>query len=446
MATIIRDVVIFGEGGEQVQGDCLIEDGRIAELGRVTGAADEQIDGGGLWLWPGAFDTHVHLREPGTPHKEDWETASRAAAAGGVTSAFDMPNTDPATTTAALWEDKAAQIPRRSIINLGLYLGATPHNTAEYEAVARRAVALKVFMASSTGDLLVDKPEDQERVFAAWPGLICVHAEDEPRILARTAMFRDREDVAVHSALRDPEAARLGVMQAARLAARFGRRLHVLHASTRAEQEALGAGRALPGAHRISAEACPHHLFLSTDDYAEFGTRIKINPPIREEADRLATWAGLLDETLQMVATDHAPHLLGEKAQGYWRSPSGAPGVQTMLPLLLDAASRGVCSYAQVLRWVCEAPADIFGIEGRGRLKVGAHADLVLIDPGMRRVVTDAEQYSKCGWSLWSGRALTGWPVRTLVGGRTVYVRDGAGAGQIVADQPCGALVVPREA
>lgn len=442
--TIIRDAVLFTPEG-RLEGDCLLEDGRVAALGEVTAGADHEVDAVGRWLWPGAFDTHVHFREPGLTHKEDWRTASMAAAAGGVTCAFDMPNTKPSTTTVARLEDKYALIATKALINFGLYFGANPNNLDQILAARELAVALKIFMASSTGDLLVDREEDLDPIFAAFDGQIAVHAESEERLNARIAQYAGETDPAIHSVIRDPEAARLGVEMAARLANRHGRRLHVLHVSTRDEVGALEAGRAQARAEGtgavITGEVCPHHLFLSTEDYARWGNRVKMNPPLRGEEDRAFMWGALERGEIQMIATDHAPHLPEEKSRPFPGAPSGVPGVQMMLPLMLDAAHRGQCTAEQVLEWLCHAPGRIYGVKERGRLEVGAHADVVLIDPRLRREVTDAEQFSRCGWSPYTGRVLTGWPVRTFVNGHEVYVRDGDSAGEFVRDEPAGQRV-----
>lgn len=442
MKVIVKNAVLFTPSG-QVEGDCLIDSGRIAQLGQVADVDAEVIDAKGKWLWPGAIDAHVHLRTPGVTHKEDWVTGSAAAAAGGVTCAFDMPNTSPSTITAALWHEKVEIVGAQSRINYGLFFGATATNVEEALKVRDDVPGLKIFMASSTGDLLVDQPEDLHRVFSQYDGQICVHAESEERLNQRHELYKHRDDVQVHSIIRDPEAAKLGVEFACALANKYGRNLHVLHVSTKAEIDALNQGRADRTAqqtHQITGEACPHHLFMNVDAYEQWGNFVKMNPPLRIEDDRLATWAGLRDGSLQMVATDHAPHLIQEKQQPYWQAPSGLPGIQTMLPLLLDAAHQNLCTYEQVLQWVCHAPASIYRLQDRGRLVEGAWADLVLIDPKMTRSIVDEAQFSKCGWSPWRGRQVVGWPVKTWVNGQLVFERLDSGKGRIVTDQPVGQL------
>jgi len=410
--------------GEAVSGG----DGRAGGIGPVAAPADDVSGATGDFLFPGAGDAHSHMRQPGLTHKEDWTTGSKAAAAGGVTLAFDMPNTRPSTTTLADLASKREEVGRSTLINFGLFFGANPENL-DVCLEAEGTVALKIFMASSTGDLLVDEEEDLDRFFAAYERQISVHAESEERLLARVAAHAGATDPATHSVIRDPEAARLGVLMATKLANRYGRRLHVLHMSTKVEVDALTAARERAASEstgaRITGEACPHHLFLTTDDYAKWGCFVQMNPPLRGEDDRQATWAALLDGRLDMVATDHAPHLPEEKQKGFGQAPSGVPGIQTMVPLLLDAAHRGVCTYEQVVEWVCHAPARIYGVLERSRIAVGHHADLAIIDPSLSREITDADQHSRCGWSPYAGRTTTGWPVRTLVNGVDVFVRDG---------------------
>lgn len=440
---IIRDTLLYLPDGSTREGDCLVEEGKIAELGSISGSAAREIDAGGkLWLFPGAFDAHVHMREPGLTHKEDWNSGSKAAAAGGVTSAFDMPNTRPSTITPERLEEKYEQIGQTARINHGLFFGANPENLDECLRARHAVCALKIFMASSTGDLLVDREEDLDRIFEAYEGRISVHAESEERLLERIEAHKGHTDPAIHSVIRDPEAARLGVEMAANLANKYGRRLHILHMSTRPEVSALEAGRQKAeregtGA-RITAEACPHHLFLNTDAYETWGNRVKMNPPLRHEEERAFMWEALGNGIVDMVATDHAPHLLDEKAKPFPHAPSGVPGIQTMLPLMLDAAHKGWCTPEQVVEWLCHAPARIYGVEGRGRLEVGYAADLVLVDPALERRITDEEQHSRCGWSPYAGKSITGWPVRTIVNGVEVFVREDNGPGVILTDEAVG--------
>lgn len=411
---VFRNGIIFGVDG-RIEGDLRVEDGRVAEIGTVSGADAEIVDLDGRWLWPGAVDAHVHFRDPGFPAKEDFASGSAAAVAGGVTTIFDMPNTKPTTTTVARLDEKRAMAATKSRCNYGFFFGANPSNLDE----ARRAsnvAGLKIFMGCSTGDLLVYLPEDLERIFAGYEGRICVHAESELMLRERAAMFEDRDDPAVHSEIRSPEVAAEAVRMAAALAAEYDRHLHVLHLSTRVELEEIATSGA-----RVTCEVCPHHLFLDTSAYERHGTFVRMNPPLRDAADVAAMWEALADGRIDMIATDHAPHSIDEKMKPYRRAPSGVPGVETMVPLMLDAAAQGRCTYDQVLAWCCHNPARVYGIEDRHMLTVGAYADVVVIDPELRREVVDEEQFTRCAWSPWAGRTLRGWPVATYVNGVLAY-------------------------
>jgi dihydroorotase len=438
---VIRDAIIFTPDG-RIEGDCLVEDGRIVQIGAVdkVGGADE-IDAKGMWLWPGAIDGHVHFREPGPTYKEDWQTGSSAAVAGGVTTVFEMPNTSPTTTTVDRLDQKRALAGEKSVCNFGLFFGAGPDNHDQIRQ-AQGVPGLKIFMGCSTGDLLVYREEDLDEVFAAWSHKVCVHAESELRLRQRAEQFEERNDPPVHSQIRDPETAAEAVRLACKLAVVHGRDLHVLHLSTTDELDAIRRARTkakeLGLEITITCEVCPHHLFMSTDAYEQWGTRVRMNPPLRAEEQREAMWRGLAEGAIQMIATDHAPHTTEEKDREYRQAPSGVPGVETMLPLMLDAASRGLCSYDDVLGWLCHAPAEIYGVAERSKIAVGNHADLVLIDPKMQREVRDEDQFTRCGWTPWAGRKLTGWPVMTLVNGEVAFRRDGAGRGEVVGSAGLG--------
>ena len=431
----LRNALIFTPTG-RIEGDLLIEDGRIQEIGALTAPADEDIDLNGLWLWPGAIDAHVHFRDPGLTHKEDFLTGSQAAVSGGVTTVFDMPNTRPSTTTVDRLNEKRALIAEKTLCNFGLFFGANPDNLDEILAT-ENIPALKIFMADSTGDLLVDQPEDLERIFAAYEGRISVHAESQVRMDRRREEFAHRDDPAVHSVIRDATTAAEGVDLATSLASRHGRRLHILHLSTREELQALRAAReALPdfSQARFTAEVCPHHLFLDVSDYERWGTRVQMNPPLRSREDRDAMWTALSSGELQIVATDHAPHGIDEKARPYRQAPSGVPGVETMVPLMLDAALRGFCEVDDVLRWLTSGPASIYDVVDRGTIMPGYHADLVAIDPHLSRTIDDAHIHSRCGWSPYAGKTLRGWPRWTFVNGVPVYRRDDDGPGEFIAE------------
>ncbi|HEY8553784.1 MAG TPA: dihydroorotase [Burkholderiales bacterium] len=416
---LIRNARVAREDGSVFEGDVYCADGLIARIEpQLDLRADEEIDAEGRLLLPGVIDPQVHFREPGKEHKEDLASGSRAAAAGGVTSFLEMPNTDPPTTSQAALDDKLARAARKCVVNYGFFIGATAENIEEANR-AEPACGIKVFMGSSTGSLLMDRDEDLERLFATGTRLIAVHAEDEARIRERARRYADRRDPAAHSEIRDNECALIATRKALALAKKYRRRLHILHLSTREEVELLR--REKPP--WVTAEAIPNHLFLNTADYAALGTLAQMNPPIRAPEDNAALWQGLRDGVIDFIATDHAPHTLEEKRVGYPHSPSGMPGVETALPLMLTAMREGKCTLAEIQKWMCRAAMEAYGIPNKGRLLPGYDADLVLVDVETYRPVRNEALHTRVRWSPYAGRELTGWPVCTIVGGRVVYDR-----------------------
>lgn len=418
MKTLIRHAqVVFPTGCEQV--NILVENDKIVAIDAADhSAADEVIDARGLHLIPGVIDDQVHFREPGLTHKEDLFTASRACAKGGVTSFLEMPNTKPTTTSVAALHEKLALAATKSVVNYGFYIGATSTNIDELKQ-AQRTPGIKIFIGSSTGDLLVDEQAALERIFAETTLPICAHCEDETTVRANAAKFASSTNVADHSNVRTNEAALIATRRAIDLAVRHQHRFHVLHVSTAAELPLIKAARPY-----ITAEACPHHWLFSTDDYERLGTLVQMNPSIKSPADAKAVWQGLIDGSLQVIATDHAPHTMEEKAKPYPQSPSGLPAVENSLALLLDQAHRGECTLEQIVSWMCDAPARVWDIVGKGRIEVGFDADLVLVDLNKTDTIRNETQLTKCGWTPWHGKQITGWPVRTWVMGREVF-RDG---------------------
>jgi dihydroorotase len=409
--------VVLPDGIEQV--DVIIDGTTIAHVDPPEGAAcDEIIDATGLHLMPGVVDDQVHFREPGLTHKEDLYTASRACAAGGVTSYLEMPNTIPHATSQAHIEEKLALAAKKSVVNYGFYIGATGDNVTEL-AKAHRVPGIKIFVGSSTGDLLVDAQEDLERIFAETTLPIATHAEDESTVRANRERIGTPKSVHDHSKIRDHRAAEICVRRLVELSERHDHPLHILHVSTANEVEILAETGPL-----VTAEACPHHLFLNIDDYDELGTLAQMNPSLKTKEDNEALWQALRDGVIEVVATDHAPHLLEEKAKPYPESPSGMPGVQTLLPLMLDAAANGRCTLEQLADWMADAPARVWNMVNKGRIEEGYGADLVLVDLEKRKTVRNEEQLSKCGWSAFDGRELQGWPVRTFVMGQEVFGDD----------------------
>ncbi|WP_428307796.1 dihydroorotase [Lacipirellula sp.] len=433
MRTLIKNAqVVFPNGVAAVS--VLIEDHRIAAIDpAIQTTADEVVDAAGLHLLPGVIDDQVHFREPGLTHKEDLATASRACAKGGVTTFLEMPNTVPNVTTQELLDAKLALAAEKSLVNYGFYIGATPHNINELKH-AQRTPGIKIFIGSSTGDLLVDGQEALERIFAETTLPLTAHCEDETTVRANTESYRGVADVAVHSQIRDVRAAVIATRRAINLAIRHRHRFHVLHVSTGDETDVLGDYFAGTGAYDglgtdvasrvITAEACPHHLLLNTDDYSRLGTLAQMNPSLKSADDNRRLWDALRDGRIQVIATDHAPHTWEEKQKPYPQSPSGMPIVENSLALMLNEVHRGRCSLEQVVHWMCDAPARVWDIVDKGRIAEGYEADLVLVDLNRRHTVRNAEQLTKCGWSAWDGVELVGLPVRTWVRGREVF-RDG---------------------
>jgi dihydroorotase len=415
MRTLIKNAVCVLPG-ETRRADVLIEDDVIRGVDPPAGVrADQTVDAAGLHLLPGVIDDQVHFREPGATHKEDLRTGSLACAKGGVTTYLEMPNTSPPTVNQERLDEKLRLAASKSVVNFGFYIGATPHNVRDLVA-AQRTPGIKIFMGSSTGELLVDEQDALERIFAEGSLPICAHCEDETTVRANAAAVGGGADYADHSRIRDRQAAILATRRAVDLARRHRRRFHVLHVSTADEAEFLATRPPF-----VTAEVCPHHLWFNVDDYARLGSLVQMNPSVKTARDNEALWKALLDGAIQIVATDHAPHTLEEKRAPYPKSPSGVPAVENSLALMLDAVHRGRCTLEQVVQWMCEGPARIWDVVGKGRIEEGFDADLVLVDLNRVETVRNETQVTKAGWSPWHGATLAGWPVRTWVLGRQVY-------------------------
>ena len=412
-----------------VVGDLRVVSGSIQTVaaggGLVPSASEMVVDGTGLHLLPGAIDPQVHFREPGQPEKEDLGSGSRAAAAGGVTAFLDMPNNKPVATTRASMDAKIASAAANGVTHHGFFIGATPDNVSDLQSVAGMdgVCGIKIFMGSSTGDLLVHQQKHLENIFANTGGIIATHAEDEDRLNARWPEFEHRTDIAAHAEWRDETTALLATQRASALAKDHDHRLHVLHLTTGIEADWLAANKG----DLITTETCPQHLTFDENDVERIGTRLKMNPPIRYAADRETLWKRLKDGTIECIATDHAPHTLNNKALGFPTAHSGMPGVETSLPCMLTHAADGMCSVVDVARWMCEAPARVYGMQNKGRLVEGYDADLVLVDMEARRVVQDSDTWTRVGWTPFAGRALTGWPMYTIVDGQVVHKRVAGG-------------------
>lgn len=414
---LIRRARVLLPDGEFLVGDVLISDGKIVRVApEIAESADREIDARGLTLLPGVIDPQVHFREPGLEHKEDLFTASCACAKGGVTSFLEMPNTRPLTTTQAALDDKLSRASQKCLVNYGFFIGATPENLPDL-LDANPTPGIKVFMGSMHGQLLMDGEENLERVFSKGDRLIAVHAEDQTRINQRRQEFAGSTDLAVHSQIQDNQAALLATQLAVKLSKKYQRRLHILHLSTGDEAEFLRQEKP----SWVTAEVTPQHLLLNTSAYQKIGSLAQMNPPLREPRDNEILWQALLDGVIDCIATDHAPHTLEEKAQEYPNTPSGMPGVETSLPLMLTQAVEGRCTVAQVANWMSAAVAKAYKIPNKGAIAPGFDADLVLVNLDKYRPVVGAEMASKCGWSSFEGWNLTGWPVVTVVGGKVVF-------------------------
>jgi dihydroorotase len=415
---LIRHARILLADGTWLTGDVLLRDERIVEIAAsITNTeVSREIDATGLVLLPGVIDPQVHFREPGLEHKEDLTTASRACAKGGVTSFLEMPNTVPLTITQAALDDKLDRAAHKSIVNYGFFIGATPANLPDI-LTASPACGIKIFMGSAHGDLLVSTAEALEPIFAKGSRLIAVHAEDQARINQRKQEFAGSKDPAVHSQIQDNQAALNATQLALGLSKKYQRRLHILHLSTAEEVELLRQDKPA----WVTAEVTPQHLMLNTDAYAAIGTLAQMNPPLRSHHDNEVLWAGLLDGTIDFIATDHAPHTLAEKAKGYPNTPSGMPGVETSLPVMLTQAVAGKCSIEQVSNWMSTAVAKAYNIPNKGSISIGYDADLVLVDLKNYHPIERKDIVSKCGWSPFEGWNLTGYPVYTIVNGNIVY-------------------------
>jgi dihydroorotase len=425
---VIRNARVVNEGQIQER-DVRVEQGLIAEIGTSVSArvGDAVIDAAGTYLMPGVIDDQVHFREPGLTHKATIRSESRAAVAGGVTTFMEMPNTVPNALTQRLLQDKYDIAARTAFANYSFFMGASNDNLAEVLRTDPRMVCgVKAFMGSSTGNMLVDNVETLDALFRDCPMLIATHCEDEPTVRANTARYKaeygEGADVParIHPLVRDEQACLRSSSLAVELAKRHNTRLHILHLTT-ADELSLFRNDIPLAEKRITSEVCVHHLWFSADDYATLGNQIKCNPAIKAPHHRAALWEALLDDRLDIVATDHAPHTWDEKQQPYWQAPSGLPLVQHPLLLMLEAATEGRISIEKVVQKMAHAPADCFQIDRRGYVREGYWADLVLVDPGQRTHVTPDSLLYHCGWSPLVGQAFGHRITHTFVSGTLVY-------------------------
>ncbi|NRA97164.1 MAG: dihydroorotase [Planctomycetes bacterium] len=407
--------------------DVGIRGGEVAEIGDLGQSDGDQVfDATGLHVLPGCIDPQVHFREPGFPDKEDLESGMHAAVLGGVTAVLEMPNTVPTTTSLERMEDKFRRAEGRAWCDYGFFVGASPGNAEELAELERipGCPGVKIFMGSSTGSLLVEHDSDLARVLASGTRRCAVHAEDEERLKERRAIAEEAGHVRAHPEWRDVECALKATRRVVALAREAGRPLHILHVTTAEEITFLAGHKDV-----ATCEVPPQHLTLAAPDcYERFGTRVQMNPPIRDVRHQEGLWRGITDHVVDCVASDHAPHLLEEKARTYPETPSGMPGVQTIIPLMLHYVNAGRMSLEHMVELTSAGPARIWGMEGKGRLEEGADADLSVVDLASTRTVTDDWIVSKCGWTPLDGMELTGWPVATIVRGNVV-MRDGETVG-----------------
>jgi dihydroorotase len=423
---LVRGGAVVNHDGEGVR-DIGITGGRIAAIGQLGAAkAAQVIEARGLHVLPGVIDSQVHFREPGLTHKEDLETGSRAAVLGGVTAVFEMPNTNPLTTSAETLAAKVRAARHRMFCDFAFYVGGTRENIADIPALERLegSAGIKVFMGSSTGDLLVDDGTSLDRIIATISRRAAFHAEDEARLIARMGE-RKAGDPASHPVWRDPETALIATRQLVGLAEKHRRRVHVLHISTAEEMAYLADHR-----DWASVEVTPHHLTLEAPDcYARLGTYAQMNPPVRDGRHRAAIWAGLASGVVDVLGSDHAPHTREEKDHAYPGSHSGMTGVQTLVPIMLDHVNAGRLSLARFVDLTSAGPQRIFGLVGKGRIAAGYDADLTIVDLARTEIIRNAQIASRCGWTPYDGIKVKGWPVATFVRGHAV-MRDGAIVGK----------------
>ncbi len=410
---ILKGGLVVNQDGE-AQRDIGVLDGKIAFIGDLSASsAPEILDCRNLHVLPGVIDSQVHFREPGATHKEDLETGSRGAVAGGVTAVFEMPNTKPTTTTAEALADKISRATNRMFCDFAFYVGGTRDNVAEISRLEKLpgSAGIKVFAGSSTGDLLVEDDAGLEAIISHLSRRAAFHSEDEFRLRTRVNE-QIAGDPASHPIWRDEEAARLCTERLIKLARKRKKRIHVLHISTAEELPLLAENR-----DYVTVEVTPHHLTMSSDDYAHLGTKLQMNPPVRAARHRDALWLAIQNGLVDVLGSDHAPHTLEEKAKPYPQSPSGMTGVQTLVPIMLDHVNKGRLSLQRFVDLTSHGPNRIFGIAGKGRIALGYDADFTIIDMKRSETIRNSWIESRAGWTPYDGRQVKGWPVGTIVRG-----------------------------
>ena len=417
---ILKGGTVVNQDGTGLR-DVAVDKGRIVGLGDLSNfTAAETLDYKGLHVLPGVIDSQVHFREPGAEHKEDLETGGRAAVMGGVTAVFEMPNTKPLTITGEALADKVKRATGRMYCDFAFYMGGTRENAGGLAAFEKLpgCAGIKVFMGSSTGELLVEDDNGVASILANTRRRAAFHSEDEYRLRQRLTE-QVAGDASSHPVWRDAEAARLCTERLIRIAKRTKRRIHVLHISTAEEMPLLAANKDV-----ATVEVTPHHLTLSSDDYARLGTKLQMNPPVRGLEHQHAIWRALQTGIVDVLGSDHAPHTLEEKAKPYPNSPSGMPGVQTLVPVMLDHVNKGRLSIERFVDLTSHGPSRIFGISRKGRIAEGYDADFTIVDLKKKRTISNDWIVSKCGWTPYDGYDVTGWVQGTLVRGRSIMWDD----------------------
>jgi dihydroorotase len=413
---LLKGGTVVDHTGESPR-DIGINSGKISQIGDLSRASSgETIDAKGLHILPGVIDTQVHFREPGATHKEDLETGSRAAVMGGVTAVFEMPNTSPLTTGDAALADKVARAKGRMHCDFAFWVGGTHDNARDIPELERLpgAAGIKVFMGSSTGALLVADDAGIASILSQTRRRAAFHSEDEFRLDARKDL-QVANDPASHPVWRDEIVALRSTERLLRIAREQRALIHVLHVSCGEEMDLLAAHKDI-----ASVEVTPHHLTLSASDYARLGTKLQMNPPIRDKSHRDHLWFALTQGIADILGSDHAPHSLEEKAKPYPQSPSGMTGVQTLVPIMLDHVNKGRLSLLRFVDMTSAGPARLFGIAGKGRIAVGYDADLTVVDMNRRVTIENRWIASRCGWTPYDGKEVLGWPVGTIIRGQRV--------------------------
>lgn len=421
--TILRNAKVYlSEKQDFSETDLGIKNGKIEAITKLPEDPNtEDHDFSGHLIIPGVIDSQVHFREPGPTHKEDLEHGSKGAALGGVTTFCEMPNTNPSTTTVERLLEKVDIAKEKCLTDFRFFMGATADNIDQLKHCHEipECCGIKIFLGSSTGDLLLDNPTAIERIFRETRGPIAIHSENERRLVERKSVAYENNSVHDHPRWRDVETALSATKMVIELAKKCQRKVHILHISTAEEMEFLAQNK-----DHCTVEVLPQHLTLAAPEcYDLLDTLAQMNPPIREARHREGIWQALQEGVVDIIGSDHAPHTLEEKQSGYPKTPSGMPGVQTLLPIMMDHINQGKLNWQKLLKLICEAPADLYSMNDRGRIAIGKRADLTIIDPNLKWTIKNSWMASKCGWTPYHGHEIHGKPTQVLSQGRFI-VRD----------------------